>query len=92
MNNFDDEYRARATPTLEEFHLLLDGRRNTHVFDVRSVAALPPHISNATLGYSQPWFLDFQAPALQPASLSRLHALATSPRPGLPFETRVIID
>jgi hypothetical protein len=28
MNNFDDEYRARATPTLEEFHLLLDGRRN----------------------------------------------------------------
>jgi hypothetical protein len=33
----DNFYRARATPTLEELHLLLDGRRNAHLWQARIV-------------------------------------------------------
>jgi hypothetical protein len=43
MNNFDDKYRARATPTLEEVHLLLDGRRYLHLFRASSVEPMYRH-------------------------------------------------
>jgi hypothetical protein len=36
MNFFDDQYRARVTPTPAEIHLLLDGRRNLHLFGASS--------------------------------------------------------
>ena len=55
-----------------------------------AIAALPLRISNATLGNAQPRFLDFQPPPAPPLQ-SRIHALATSNWPGLPFDTRVIV-